>query len=1203
MASAAGIRMGKVFVEIGADASSFFRTVAGLNRRLGSIGRSLSAAGGKMAAIGAAGAAPFALAARAGARFDSALRDVAASTGATQQQLQQVRSAAMSMSQALGVGPTEAVQGMLELLKAGMPLEQVLGGAGDAAMQFAKVGQMAVADAAVVMADAMKVFGTDANTAANTISSAADASSTSISQLSIAFAQVGAVAGLANQTIQSTAAALAVMANAGVKGSDAGTSLKTMLLRLMAPADDAAKALSDIGLSTASFREADGRIKPLIDIIGTLNTALGGMDRSARDDIFRRIFGADAIRAAAILTDAGVSGFNDMTTAMGGSLTVGAKYGVMMGGLAGSSQGAMAAVERLSIAVGEALAPALGTAMRGLTGAADMLRKFVNDNQGLTVAIAASVAGVAALGSALGVLGITFVAASTGASALAAAFRPLTGAASLVFGVARNVNRLGNAGIAAGGQLASGMASAAGSMASVLAAAARMGAGLAYASRGFGKLAVDAAVSGSSVAASMAGKALAAVLQFARGGTAAVAQYSAKTTALMAVSSARVGAMSAAQVAATVSVISASVARAAEGNMRAAAIGVQALTRLGIAGTTNALIASQAVARLGSNGSNALIAMGNTGTTALTRIGTTATSTTGTALVTLGRVGTSAIAQIGTAALSTSAAVSGALARSAVSGSLAFARGAATSVSSFAGVSAAARDTVRVTVTGFQFASQAAAASGRAAASASSTALTAFGNLAATSARSAAGATTSLLASFGKLSAAAVASAAKASAVWLASLTRITASAAISGVAMGAAFIAPFAAIGVAIAAAGMVAMRFKGQIATALGGVGKLAGTAGSAIATMFNDAVAGAAVVFGDLAVTASTTFQGIYDAINAGDLAGAMDVLWAGLIAGWNRGVQAIMGPIDQFVTGVQNYFTDLGTGVFIAWDQLVTSLTTNELAAGVLGVFDNIANGVMATWDTLVANVQKAWIRLQGFISGARDTQQRIDAIDAGTRQRADQRGRDRPGVEARRRIAAQEADRIRAQADEQQRAALAAAEEVKAGRAAANAQRAEARAGATATANMGLGATVAGQAERRTDESIAQALISELTSAQTVDDLANVGQSISALLERDAIGSDTITKVQAAYNQAAQRIFSASAAGGAAAKSGGAAAPSPADIQAAAADGMRQAETVGTFSSAVGGMGFGSSLAQRQTDLLATIAKNTSKLTTPAEVQQ
>ena len=140
----------------------------------------------------------------------------------------------------------------LELLKAGMPLEKVLNGAGEAAIQFAKVGQMNVAQAAVVMSDAMSVFGVDANKAANAISSAADASSTSIEGLAQAFSMTSAVAALANQKIDDVSAALAILANNGVKGSDAGTSLKTMLMRLMAPADDAVGALDQLGLTVES---------------------------------------------------------------------------------------------------------------------------------------------------------------------------------------------------------------------------------------------------------------------------------------------------------------------------------------------------------------------------------------------------------------------------------------------------------------------------------------------------------------------------------------------------------------------------------------------------------------------------------------------------------------------------------------------------------------------------------------------------------------------------------------------------------------------------------------------------------------------------------------------------------------------------------------------------------------------------------------
>ena len=399
--SAGRVRQGGVFVEIGADARKFFATLDKINKSVGKVGASIAGVGGRVAGIGAAMAAPFVAAAAAGSRFQDVMLNVQASTGATTAQLDQIRKAAMSMSQALGVGPTEAAAGFLELLKAGMSVEQVLGGAGQAAIAFAKVGGMAVADAAVVMADAMNVFKVSGDTAANTLSAAADASSTSIEGIAQAFAQVSAVAGLANQSIQDTAASLAVLANAGIKGSDAGTSLKTMLMRLMAPAEDAVGALSSVGLSVQSFRNADGTMKPMVEIIRTLSVALEGMDQAAKDDIFRRIFGQDAIRAAAVMTSAGVEGFNAMRDGMAGAMTVGDKYATMASGLSGAMATLMAAMERLAIAISDAIGPSLMALVAPISDIINGVSLMVTRNEALVASIAKGVAVFGAVGAAL----------------------------------------------------------------------------------------------------------------------------------------------------------------------------------------------------------------------------------------------------------------------------------------------------------------------------------------------------------------------------------------------------------------------------------------------------------------------------------------------------------------------------------------------------------------------------------------------------------------------------------------------------------------------------------------------------------------------------------------------------------------------------------------------------------------------------------
>ena len=466
---AAAVRAGSAFVEIGADPRKLFAALNKINKQIGGLGSSMSAAGRKVMGAGLAVAAPFGAAVAAGARFQDVMLAVRASTGATADQVQAVRQAAIAMSQALGVGPTESAEGFLELLKAGMSVEQVLGGAGEAAIAFAKVGNMAVGEAAVVMADAMNVFGVKAAVAADAISAAADSSSTDIHNLAIAFSQVAAVAGLANQNIHDTAAALAVMANAGVKGSDAGTSLKTMLMRLMAPTKESADALKSIGLGVESFRGADGRILPLIKIIGTLQAALANVDQVARDDIFREVFGQDAIRAAAILTQTGVDGFQAMRDSMSGALSVGEKFSGLQSGLSGSARTLFASMERLAITISDAVAPSVMQAAATLNGFAVGLQAIVAQNQPLIAWLGQVSVGAIAVGAALTGVGAAIQAVAFGFGGL------IKAAALLVVPLVSVVATAVSLAVSFGTALASVVAYAATSIASATATAVAWG--------------------------------------------------------------------------------------------------------------------------------------------------------------------------------------------------------------------------------------------------------------------------------------------------------------------------------------------------------------------------------------------------------------------------------------------------------------------------------------------------------------------------------------------------------------------------------------------------------------------------------------------------------------------------------------------------------------------------------------------------------
>lgn len=1181
------VKAGEAFVEIGGDPRKLFATLGKVQRQIGQMGSAFAATGRQMMAVGAGLAAPFGVAAAAGSRFQDVLLNVKASTGATAAELDQVKQAAMAMSQSLGVGPTEAAAGFLELLKAGMSLEQVLGGAGKAAIAFAKVGGMAVSDAAVVMADAMNVFKVTADVAANTLSAAADASSTSIEGIAMAFSQVSAVAGLANQSIQDTATALAVLANAGVKGSDAGTSLKTMLLRLMAPADEAVGALQQLGLNVQSFRNADGSMKPLVEIIGTLTTAMQGMDQAAKDDIFRRIFGQDAIRAAAVLTAAGVDGFQAMQDGMGGAMTVGDKFATMSSGLSGAVSTLRAAMERLAIAVSDAVGPAIMGMAQSIGPLIDGITKFVSANRELVGQIFKGIGVFLAAGAGLTVLGgtLSFVSGTMGkfatiASAALAPLRLLLAAAtgiggafaSAVPGVFKLAHSFGQA-IVAGATFA---ASAATAVASYISSLSTMAAATA-ARMGF-------------VAATWVATGIAIAAGFLAHMKAMVTYYTGALAGMQAITIARTGAMAAAWVASIGGVDTFGNALKSTLSMSNRVVASTVATvapALGFISKGFAALASD-VARLAAPLTQPFIRAG----------GAVATFATGVA----GSVASyiSSIATAAAATVTNNAKIAAAWVGSGLKAVGAFVAGVAGSVTTYistlaasvaATVGAAAGIAGAWLATAFPataaFVSQAVARIGVYIAS-TATALAA-------SVASAAGIAVAWVSSGMPGLAAFVGSAVTGIATYLGSCAAAVAGSVASAAAIAAAWLAPAApilAIGGVLAGAAVVAYNFGGQLKGALSGVGELAGQAGSAIGSSFSTMVADATVVFGDLYKTGKETFNGIYDAIANGDLSGAMDVLWAGLQAGWLRGVEALMGYVDPWISMFQNAFTILGAEIYKVWDTIWVNVSNsfNTFGAVLMGAFDNVINGVMAAWDTLESGIRKSWNYVQSFFKKGFDLEKENNKVDSEMTARARKRELERPGVEGRTQRAAAENQRELRNRDARAKAVDANTDATIADREARNAANADARRAATQAAEANVADLTRGQRETRVFRGQADDAIGRLGSASTMEEVRQIADEFHMLAETGRLTAEQQKKYAEAVEAAQDRIETARGEIGV----GQAATVDPNAVTQAAADAAAaQSEVVGTFSAAsIAGMGFGQSLAQKQLDVMTRIEHNT-----------
>lgn len=336
------------------------------------------------------------------ASFDDAMSQVQGALGDASADTEGLRQLALQLGSDTVFSATEAAQAMVELAKGGLTEADIKGGALAASMDLAAAGQLNLADAAETTVQMMGSFGLgagDATRIANALAGAANASSADVSDLTQAMSQCSAQASLAGWSLEDTAAALALFADHGVKGSDAGTSLKTMLQRLSAPTDQAADAMEAYGLEV---RDSNGKMKDITGIADELTGKLGTLSDAERDAALQTIFGSDASRAAAILMQSGSEGLQKYIAATNDATAAETMANAQKGELSWALENMGGAIESASIAFGSALAPAI-TAVAGVIG--NVAEAFASLPSGAQTAIAVVLALVAAVGPLLVVFG------------------------------------------------------------------------------------------------------------------------------------------------------------------------------------------------------------------------------------------------------------------------------------------------------------------------------------------------------------------------------------------------------------------------------------------------------------------------------------------------------------------------------------------------------------------------------------------------------------------------------------------------------------------------------------------------------------------------------------------------------------------------------------------------------------------------------
>lgn len=400
-----------ITVRLLADTSNFTAGMAKVSGESQKTAPTMEAAGGKSklitTGIAAAGVAATALgvaAVRMAADFDASMSTVQANTGASADEMNQLRQAAIDAGADTIYSATESADAINELGKAGLSTSDILSGGLSGALNLAASDGMAVGDAAELMATTLKQFnltGAESTQVADALAAGAGKAVGSAHDLGLALNQAGLVANSMGVSMQETTGTLAAFANAGMIGSDAGTSLKTMLQRLASPTDKAQTLMDELGINVY---DANGKFIGLAGAAGQLQNGLSGLSQQERNAALNTIFGADAVRAANVLYEQGAEGIDDWTKAVSQSGYAADLAAKKNDNLKGDLENLSGSFESLMISLGEGGQGPLRSLVQTLDTLVDGFASLPAPVQQSIVLMAALVGGSVAVHKAMGPL-------------------------------------------------------------------------------------------------------------------------------------------------------------------------------------------------------------------------------------------------------------------------------------------------------------------------------------------------------------------------------------------------------------------------------------------------------------------------------------------------------------------------------------------------------------------------------------------------------------------------------------------------------------------------------------------------------------------------------------------------------------------------------------------------------------------------------
>ena len=351
-----------------------------------------------VAGAGATMVAGVGLAIKSYADFDKQMSSVRAATHATAGDMAQLRDAAVKAGADTAFSAVEAAQGIEELAKAGVSTKDIMGGGLKGSLDLAAAGSLGVAEAAEISASALtqfKLSGDKIPHLADLLAAGAGKAQGSVSDLGAALNQSGLVAASTGLTIEETTGSLAAFASAGLTGSDAGTSFKTMLMSLNPNSAAAATLMNELGISAY---DAQGKFVGMSEYAGILQNALKDMSDEQRNATLKTLFGSDAVRAANVLYEQGAAGINKWEAAVNDAGYAAETAAIKQDNLAGDIEKLGGSMDSVFLKSGSGA----NEFLRGLAQGAEDAVDWIGQIPGPVLSAGASITGivgVAALGA------------------------------------------------------------------------------------------------------------------------------------------------------------------------------------------------------------------------------------------------------------------------------------------------------------------------------------------------------------------------------------------------------------------------------------------------------------------------------------------------------------------------------------------------------------------------------------------------------------------------------------------------------------------------------------------------------------------------------------------------------------------------------------------------------------------------------------